>query len=307
MRKYIILSTLILMGGAVALPMFFPAAIWSVPAVPSATPAPDAKRGAYLFNAGGCASCHTRKGGAALAGGTELKTPYGVFVAPNITPDPKTGIGTWSETDFLRAMRIGVSPDGRHYYPAFPYTSYTNLTVRDLRDMWAYLRTVTPAVAAQKGNRLDFPWSFRPGIGLWKAIWFREGPYRIVSGKSAVWNRGAYLVTGATHCAECHTPRNFAGALDRDAWMAGTPNGADGNPVPNITPHRNGIGKWTRQDMTFFLKSGMLPSGDTTGGEMGKVIEHTSKLTDADVAAIADYLRALPPRAGTAKAAATPR
>lgn len=303
--KSLIVSAGILVAGAVSVPMFIPSAIWSAPTIPKGSPAPDAKRGAYMFNAGGCASCHTRKGGGALAGGDALTTPYGTFIAPNITPDLETGIGRWTERDFLRAMRVGVSPTGRHYYPSFPYSSYTNLTLSDLRDMWAYLRSVKPVSAVSKTHRLDFPWGFRPGIGLWKVIWFRTGPFKKHADRSAAWNRGAYLVLGATHCAECHTPRNFAGALEKSDWMAGTSQGPDGKPVPNITPHKDGIGNWSAQDMVFFLKSGMLPSGDATGGEMGKVIDHTSKLTDQDLAAIAGYLRSVPPRPERAKGKAT--
>ncbi len=302
-KRRAVLFALVIVGiGALSVPMFLPSVIWSAPAVPPSIRAPDAKRGAYLFDTSGCAGCHTKRGGAPLAGGVELKTPYGVFVAPNITPHEKTGIGRWTETDFLRAMRIGVSPAGRHYFPSFPYTSYTNFMVRDLRDLWAYMRTVKPISAASKLHRLGFPWSFRPGIGLWKLIWFRQGPFKNRPDKSEVWNRGAYLVLGATHCAECHTPRNFVGALNRDEWLAGSAHGPDGNPVPNITPHAKGIGAWSVQDMAFFLKSGMLPSGDATGGEMGKVIEHTSKLTDDDLVAIADYLRTIPPIPGRSKA-----
>ena len=194
-------------------------------------------------------------------------------------------------------MRDGLSPSGRHYYPAFPYTAYTLMTVRDLRDMWAHLRTVAPSANVPAAHSLDFPWSFRPGIGLWKLAWFSSGPYDADRGRSAAWNRGAYLVEGPLHCAKCHTRRNFAGALDRSAWMAGARAGPDGKPVPNITPDPSGIGKWSARDVAFFLQSGMLPSGDATGGEMSRVIEHTAKLTDADLAAVVDYLKALPARA----------
>lgn len=297
-----VLLLLVVAVCAAAVPMFFPSLIWRTPSVPAGTPPPDAKRGAYLAAIGGCASCHTAKGGAALAGGVELGSPFGTFVGPNITSHATAGIGRWTEADFLRAMRDGLSPSGRHYYPAFPYTSYTRMTVGDLRDLWAYLRTVPPSANAPAGHDLGFPWNFRPGIGLWKLVWFSPGAYEPVRKQTAVWNRGAYLVDGPLHCAECHTKRNFAGALDRSHWMAGTRSGPDGKPVPNITPSSSGIGKWSARDLSFFLQSGMLPSGDATGGEMAKVIEHTAKLSETDLAAVVAYLRSLPPAAGPSPA-----
>ena len=287
MRKLLLVGVVIFIAVAVSLPMFLPSSIWSAPQVAPSEPAPDVKRGAYLFNAGGCASCHTRKGGAHLAGGAELKTPYGVFVAPNITPDARTGIGGWTEKDFLRAMRVGVSPAGRHYYPSFPYTSYTNLTVRDLRDMWAYLRTVKPVNAASKGHRVDFPWDFRPGVGLWKLIWFRPGPFKNHSSKSTVWNRGAYLVLGATHCAECHTSRDGFGGLRRENWLSGAANQSGRGRIPALPPQG-----WSGLDITAYLQSGFTPEFDVVGGAMADVVASISRLPSEDRNAIAAYLLA---------------
>ncbi|MEQ8701015.1 MAG: cytochrome c, partial [Bauldia litoralis] len=286
----LILILIVVAAAAAAVPAFFPSLVWSLPADEATRPAPDAKRGEYVFHMGGCASCHTDKDGKPLAGGHRLKSPFGTFVVPNITQDTATGIGSWTERDFVRAMKLGLSPTGRHYYPAFPYTSYAKMTDADLRDLWAYLKTV-PAVANKTPDHaLDFPYSVRPGLGLWKLLYLDTAAFRPTPGKSESWNRGAYIVTGAAHCGECHTPRNIFGALDPGRAMAGTKAGPDGESVPNITPHKEkGIGKWTRQEIAFALQAGLLPSGDVVGGTMAKVVENdTAKLTEADRLAIAE-------------------
>lgn len=289
----------VLAAVAAAVPAFAPSVIWSTPELPEGMPAPDAKRGEYVYRASGCASCHTAKGAAAkpLAGGYRLKTDFGTFVTPNITPDRETGIGAWSETDFIRAMTIGVSPDGRHYYPSFPYTSYTRMTLLDIRDLWAYLKTVPAVKATHPDHELGFPYSIRPGLGVWKVFFFSPGRFQADDAKSKDWNRGAYLVTGPGHCGECHTPRNFLGVPDSSRAMAGTPKGPEGGAIPNITPHKtDGIGNWSRDEVVSMLEIGMTPSGDSVGGTMGKVIENgTSKLTATDRTAIAIYLLSLPP------------
>ena len=287
---------------AAAVPAFAPSLIWTAPELPAHMPTANAKRGMYVFRTAGCTSCHTApaKGSKPLAGGLRIKTKYGVFVVPNITPDKNTGIGKWTETDFIRAMTVGLSPDGRHYYPAFPYTSYTRMTLLDLRDMWAYLQTVKPVRNTAALHQLKFPYDLRPGVGVWKVFFFSPGRYRPDKKKSRLWNRGAYLVTGPAHCGECHTPRNFAGARDDSRAMAGNPEGADGEVPPNITPHKkDGIGDWSKDDITDMLESGMVPSGDVVGGAMAHVVEKaTGKLTAKDRAAIAVYLQSLKPIAG---------
>lgn len=257
------------------------------------------ERGRYLLHAGGCITCHTDKGtlkakGPVLGGGHELKTPFGIFYGPNITPDHEHGIGRWSEADFIRAMREGRSPDGRHYYPAFPFTSFTRISDADLKALWAYLRTVPPAAKPNLPHKLSFPYSQRFGLGFWKWLYFRPGPFRPDQAKSAKWNRGAYLVTALGHCGECHTPRTALGGLDRDRWLGGSVKGVVGKS-PNITPDKpTGIGDWSASDIASMLKTGLLPDGDFVGAEMVDVIEHgTSKLADDDLKAIAAYLKSI--------------
>ncbi|MFQ5954638.1 MAG: c-type cytochrome [Kiloniellales bacterium] len=259
---------------------------------------PALRRGEYVFRAAGCVSCHTdlKNKGPRLAGGRALKTPFGTFYGPNITPDTTHGIGAWTEADFVRALRRGVSPDGAHYFPAFPYAAYTRMTNADLRALWAYLRAQPPVERPNRPHDLRFPFNLRFLIGPWKWLYFEPGPQRPEAGRSAAWNRGAYLVEALGHCAECHTPRTLLGGLDRDRHMAGTRDGPEGKPVPNITPDAaTGIGDWSRGDVTTLLKFGMLPDGEFVGGLMAEVVEHSTRyLTPEDRAAIVDYIRSLP-------------
>lgn len=264
------------------------------------------ERGGYLFALGGCAGCHTdtKNKGPVGAGGTPLKTPFGTFYGPNITPDRTHGIGKWTDVDFVRALREGVSPDGSHYFPAFPYTSFTRMTDDDLKALKAYIFTLEPVATPSKPHDVGFPFNLRFGQIFWKMLFFDGGAHRPDPTKSERWNRGAYLAEGVVHCAECHTPRNRLGGLDRSQHLAGTDKGPEGEPVPNITPHpETGIGKWSAEEIASYLKSGMDPSGDFAGALMAEVIERsTSKLTDADAAAIADYLKSLSPIRGAGKA-----
>lgn len=266
---------------------------------PTVAAAGDAERGAYVLRMGGCASCHTDAAneGPFLAGGRALETPFGTFYASNITPDPDTGIGGWSTGEFVQAMTEGVAPEGHDYYPAFPYTSYANMTVQDLADLKAYLDTVEPVANAVPPHALEFPYGVRPLLKPWKAIFFRKDGIEPDPGRSESWNRGAYLVRGPSHCGECHTPRNQFGARDQSRHLAGTREGPDGKPVPNITPHpEDGIGGWSPTDITFALQIGILPDGDALGGAMAEVVrEGTGHLTPEDRAAIAEYLLSLEP------------
>ncbi len=259
-------------------------------------------RGAYVFRAAGCLACHTdfKNKGAALAGGRALPTPFGIFYSPNITPDPSHGIGAWSDADFVRALRTGVAPDGRHYYPAFPYPAYTGMSERDILDLKAYLFSRPPVATPNKQHDLSFPFRFRVLLWPWKFLFFEAGRRVEDPARDAQWNRGAYLVAHLGHCAECHSPRNILGGIDRDRHLAGNPSGPDGKKVPNITPDPNGgIGDWRESDITFLLKSGFLPDGDFVGGAMTEVVEEgSSHLSDEDRAAIAVYLLSLPPVAG---------
>jgi len=268
-----------------------------------AGPAPNVENGKLVFAAGGCASCHVTEGQpdrTRMGGGHGLKSPFGTFYAPNISPHPERGIGRWSEADFANAMLKGVSPAGEHYYPAFPYTSYQRMTVSDVRDLFAYMKTLPADATANRPHDLPFPFTVRRGLGLWKLAFLDGEPFRPDPSKPAAWNRGAYLVEGPGHCAECHSPRAFTGAITADRRFAGGPNPEGAGWVPNITPHRDGIASWSADDIASFLADGFTPGGDSTGGAMASVIRNTSQLSEADRAAMAAYLKALPAREGRA-------
>lgn len=256
------------------------------------------ERGEYLVHAGGCIDCHTedRRDAAALAGGREIASPFGTFYSPNITPDVETGIGGWSDDEFVTAFWEGVNPAGKHYYPAFPYTSYTGVSRDDLLAMKAYLFSLEPVENETPEHDLAWYISTRLAAGAWKLRYFEARRFEADPERSPEWNRGAYLVRHLGHCGECHTPRGATGVLDADRELAGNANTPDGETIPNITPHReDGIGKWSTSDIEYFLDIGMLPDGDFTGSSMSGVIDNnTSKLTRADRLAIAEYLQSLP-------------
>lgn len=255
------------------------------------------ERGAYLFAAAGCKGCHTdtKNQGAALAGGRALKTPFGVFYAPNITPDTETGIGGWSAADFATALQRGIGPDGNPYYPAFPYGAYTHMRAGDVADLWAYLKTVRPVKARNRGHALRWPFNWRFLLGPWRWLNFAPGPLPDSQNPDPVWQRGRYLVEALGHCAECHTPRDTLGGFIAGRHLAGTPAGPAGAIVPNLTPHATtGVGEWSDNDLDTLLAMGMLPDGDFVGDGMDEVVENTGKLTPADRKAIIHYLRALP-------------
>ena len=214
--------------------------------------AADAKRGEYLATAGGCVGCHTedKKDAVPFAGGRALKTPFGTFYGPNITPHPQAGIGRWTEADFIRAMREGTGPGGMHYFPAFPYPSFTKITDGDLRDLFAYLRTLPPNARSSQPHDLEFPFGFRFALAGWKWLFFTPGPFVPDPKASAEVNRGAYLVQALGHCGECHTPRNFLGGPKQDRFLAGG-KGPDGKSIPNLTPTR--LKKWSDGELKEFL------------------------------------------------------
>jgi mono/diheme cytochrome c family protein len=226
-----------------------------------------------------------------------LKTPFGTFYGPNITPDPTHGIGGWSEADFIRALRDGKDDDGDHLFPVFPYTSFTKMTDADAKDLWAYLRSVPPAATPSKPHDIGFPFDIRLAQMFWKLLFFTPGRFQPDPAKSAQVNRGAYIVQALGHCGECHTQRNLLGGMDTKLFLAGNTRGPDGHAVPNITPDPDtGIGKWSDADLVDLFKEGMTPDGDFVGGAMAEVVRHsTSKLTDSDIHAVIAYLRALPP------------
>ena len=286
----------LMVGAALAVPAFAPNLVWSRAATVPTGFVPSAERGAYLYAAGGCASCHATPGreDGAPAGGHELASPFGSFLVPNITPDRATGIGGWSGEDFIRAMTLGIDPKGRHLYPAFPYVSYARMTNEDLLDLKAHLDGLAPVSRANEAHKLPFPFSVRPGLGVWKLAFFDPAPASHVGETaSAQVRRGAYLAEGPGHCAECHTARNFAGALEQSQWMAGSPQGSDGRRVPGI--RGVDLEDWAPEDLEFALHLGMTPDGDELARGMDLVVrENTSQLTPEDRAAMAAYLMSLP-------------
>lgn len=271
----------------------------SAAAEPAADEAPVA-RGEMLFHAGLCGVCHTADDGEPLAGGRPIESPYGTFYSTNITPDVEQGIGGWSDEDFVRALREGVAPDGRHYYPAFPYTSFTRLTADDMLALKAYLDSREPVAQPNRDHDLVWYASWRWPLGLWKWLYFEPGAFEPDPERSESWNRGAYLAEAATHCAECHSPRGLLGAIQEDARYTGAEAGVEGGGTPDITPNKqDGIGGWTADMLVFYLDVGMDPDGDFAGGIMARVIDRgTARLSAADRAAIAEYILSLPARPG---------
>ncbi len=256
----------------------------------------SADRGKYIFDAAGCYGCHTEAGGAPMAGGPALRTPFGTFYGPNITPDREHGIGKWSDADFIRALREGVSPDGQHYFPIFPYSSFTGMTTQDLLDLKAYLGKIAPVNRPNRPHEVTWPFSIRAALAPWKWLYFKAGEYKPDAGHDAKWNRGAYLVEALVHCGECHTPRNFLGALDRAHWLTGARMPVGDLVAPNLTPDKSGLADWSMADIVDALADGTLPEGGTLGGEMGEVVKNSaSHLRPEDREAIAIYLKSLPP------------
>lgn len=263
---------------------------------------PNPLNGELVFWTGGCASCHATpvdgqraKGEAKLllGGGLELETPYGIFRAPNISPSVDFGIGGWTSVDFINAMQRGVSPNGRHYYPSFPYTSYARMQMADILDLKAYLDTLPTIDRAVDDHALGFPWSVRRGIGAWKRLYLDAAPV-ISTGNGEALRRGQYLVEGAGHCGECHTSRNRLGALRYEQWLAGAPNLDGAGKIPNITPAGKNVSGWSASDLVYYFESGFTPDFDTAGGSMVAVQENLSNLPATDLEAIALYLQSVP-------------
>lgn len=257
------------------------------------------ERGRYLVHAGGCITCHTadRPDAVPLAGGRALETPFGTFYAPNLTPDPETGLAGWTDADLGRALREGVAPDGGYYFPVFPYPSYTGITDEDVASIGAYLRSLEPVQNATPAHELPWYLFSRRLMWGWNLLNFRAGRFEPDPARSDAWNRGAYLVRHLGHCGECHTPRNALGAVDRGRELAGVRAGPEGGRVPDITQDRDtGIGQWSADEIELFLEIGMLPDGDFAGSSMGAVItDNTSRLTAEDRQAIVTYLQSVPP------------
>ncbi|MGN6548600.1 MAG: c-type cytochrome [Pararhizobium sp.] len=273
------------------------------PKAVAAVPPGNAQAGELVFWAGGCASCHAAPGSKGdalfrLGGGVKLKTDFGTFVTPNISPDPVHGIGKWSFGAFANAVQRGIGPHGEQLYPAFPYTSYARMKLSDVADLFAFLKTLPPVASDPPASTVPFPYSVRRGIALWKTAFMRPGPViALPDDASAALKRGRYLVEGAGHCGECHTPRNSIGALDYSRWLAGAPSAEGTGTVPNITSGKGGIGSWSEKDIAYFLETGFTPDYDSVGGAMVPVQEDMAKLPASDRAAIAAYLKAVPPQA----------
>lgn len=254
----------------------------------------DAGRGRVSFAAGGCASCHVAPEAEAadapvLAGGQLFVTDFGTFAAPNISPSPQ-GIGEWTDAEVINAVVRGVSPEGQHYYPVFPWNAYNKADLQDVADLVAYMRTLPPSDAASLDHDLRFPFNVRRAVGGWKLLFMQDD--WVVGGElTPEQERGRYLVEALAHCGECHTPRNALGGLRTDAWLAGAPDPAGDGFNPNITPA--GLA-WSEGEIVAMLQSGFTPEFDVVGGEMAAVVRNTSQLSDEDRAAIAAYLKVVP-------------
>ena len=298
LHKVIMLVVVLALIGAAA--FWYITAPQRVAASELAPHTPNLDNGKTMFLVGGCASCHAtpkQEDKTRLGGGLGLKSPFGTFVPPNISPDRRDGIGAWSEADFVTAMWKGTAPDGSHYYPAFPYTSYQRMKLDDVRDLFAYLKTLPPVEGKPRDHDLPFHLKVRRLLGGWNFLFLDGQQFKPDPSKSQEWNRGAYLVNGPGHCAECHSPRNVFGAIIASQRFAGGPDpeGGDGW-VPNITPA--GIGDYSQRDIERILETGDMPDGDSVGGAMTAVVDNISKISAADRAAIALYLKSLPPVEG---------
>ena len=258
---------------------------------------PDPENGALVFHASGCASCHTAPAAEAdepgappvLSGGYRIESPFGTFVAPNITPS-EAGIAGWTEVDLANAMVKGTSPGGANYYPAFPYTTYTRMTPQDVVDLKAYLDTLPASDTVAPEHELSFPFTLRRGLALWK--WLNlDADWVLTDAATPQVERGRYLVEAMGHCAECHTPRDVTGGLDRKAWLTGAPNPTGQGRIPGITP---GQLDWSESDIAYYLESGFTPDYDSAGGDMAQVVANLARIPAEDRAAIAAYLKALP-------------
>ncbi len=291
-RKLFLLAVLALIAGVGVFWFVTIPAVVSAAALPAYTP--NVANGQTVFNAGGCASCHgvTGEPRTMLGGGLALRSPFGTFHVPNISPHKQNGIGDWTEANFVTAMKYGTSPAGTHYFPSFPYGSYRLATDNDIRDLFAYIKTLPPLSGRPRPHDVNFPFNIRRLVGGWKFLFLDDKPFSPDPKQSAAWNRGAYLVNGLGHCAECHSPRNFLGGIVSSQRFAGGPNPEGEGWVPNIT--QKGLKDWTEKEIAWFLKTGELPDGDTAGGSMARVIKNTSELNDEDRAAMAAYLKSLP-------------
>lgn len=292
----LVLGVLVLLGGLAFWFLTAPQRLDT--AMLQAVPAGDAARGELVFWAGGCASCHAASGAEgdarlALGGGVELVSPFGTFVAPNVSPHAD-GIGGWSFEDFANALMRGVSPSGNHYFPAFPYTSYARMEVGDVADLFAFMQTLPHVAGVAPAHRIGFPYNVRRVVGLWKRLYLSPDHAVALAGASEQVARGQYLAEGPGHCGECHTPRNAIGGLEMSRWLGGAANPTGRGMIPNITPGSPDVGSWGEDDIASYLETGFTPDFDSAGGQMAEVVKNLAELPAADRAAIAAYLKAVP-------------
>jgi mono/diheme cytochrome c family protein len=288
-------------AGAVRMTAYLPVAALAVclpmRALAAGTPASDQiAHGAYLARVGDCVACHTAEGGKPYAGGLYVNTPFGQLPTPNLTPDKAYGIGNWSDDDFYRAMHFGIRKDGAYLYPGLPYPWFTRATRDDVLAIKAYLFSLAPVHEKNKPNKMAFPFTIRTGIAGWNALYFKPGDFKPDAGRSAQWNRGAYLVEGLGHCADCHTPKNVALApIDSEAFAGGK---VDDWYAPNLTSDtKEGIGSWSQQTLVTYLKRGAAKGQGVAFGPMAQTVHDSlSHLTDADLTAMAVYIKTLPPK-----------
>ena len=246
------------------------------------------ENGAYVYDAAGCASCHMIKGSEdrlSLAGGQSFSTDFGVFYAPNVSMSVAHGIGNWTLDHFATAVRNGVSPQGEHYFPAFPYTSYAKIADQDIVDLWTFWQTLPAVEVADKAHDISFPYSIRRNLGVWK-LFYADATYVSQEG-----TRGAYLVEALGHCAQCHTPRDMLGGLDENRWMMGAPSSDGRSNIPAISPSHL---KWSTEEIAEYLFTGFTPEYDVVGGHMAAVVDNMSRLASEDRNAISAYLKKLP-------------
>jgi mono/diheme cytochrome c family protein len=250
----------------------------------------DVDAGARVFHASGCASCHTSPEDGSdpqvLSGGQAFETAFGTFYSPNISSDPDHGIGDWTQEEFLNAVMRGITPEGQHYYPAFPYAAYIKARPQDMADLFAYMRALPASATPSQDHELAFPFNIRRSVGVWKALYLSED--WVVTGElTEQETQGRYLAEALAHCAECHTPRDALGGLDTTAWMTGAANPSGDGRIPAIA---GADFSWSAFDVSAYLESGFTPDFDVAGGSMAKVVRSVSQLDKAELDAIAAYI-----------------
>lgn len=303
MKRKLIAASLLCLAAGAGIVWFLTAPVHVDRTALSRLSPADIKNGEQVFYAGGCASCHAAPGSQGdaklvLSGGHELKTDFGTFIAPNISP-AAAGLQDWTLPEFADAMLEGVGRNGEHLYPSFPYTSYARMNLQDVSDLYAFMKTLPVSDEASKPHDLSFPFNVRRALGLWKMLYLNDEPMVVLSNPDDQLKRGQYLVEAMGHCGECHTPRNILGGLDKAQWLSGAVSAeADSlgkrGIVPNITTGEGGIADWSVSDIAYGLESGFTPDYDSMGGSMADVIANTSKLEASDREAIAAYLKAIP-------------